>query len=245
MKTNGNTVLITGGATGIGFALAEAFVKEGNEVIICGRREHKLKEAKDKLPQIHTIECDITKVGDIFILYYNIKNDLKDVNILVNNAGIGRMINLKKDEPSLMEDEICTNLVAPIHLSAIFIPDLLRQKESAIINVSSGLAFVPMAAMPVYCATKAAIHSFSISLRHQLKDTAIKVFEVIPPIVDTEFHKDARDELKNRSIPPSVVAEETLRALGKDEYEIPIGMSKNLRMADINSFEQIFQVINK
>ena len=245
MNTNGNTVLITGGATGIGFALAEAFIKKGNEVIICGRREHKLKEAKDKLPQIHTMVCDITNVNNRFILYYNVRNDLKDINILVNNAGIGRMIDLKKGETSLMEDEIHTNLIAPIHLSALFIPDLLRRKESAIINVSSGLAFVPMAAMPVYCATKAAIHSFSISLRYQLRDTALKVFEVIPPVVDTELHKDARDELKNRSIPPSVVAEETLIALEKDEYEIPIGMSKNLRMTDINNFEQIFQGINR
>ena len=245
MKTNGNTVLITGGATGIGFALAETFIKEGNEVIICGRREHKLKEAKDKLPQIHTMVCDITKVNDRFVLYNNVKSDFKDINILVNNAGIGRMIDFKKGESDMREDEIYTNLIAPIHLSAHFIPDLLRHKESAIINVSSGLAFVPMAAIPVYCATKAAMHSFSISLRHQLKDTVIKIFEVIPPIVDTEFHKDARDKLKNRSIPPSVVAEETLRALEKDEYEIPIGMSKNLRMADINNFEQIFQGINR
>ena len=245
MKTDGNTVLITGGATGIGFALAETFIKEGNEVIICGRREYRLMEAKDKLPQIYTVVCDIMKVNDRFALYNNLKSNFKDINILVNNAGIGRMIDLKKGESYLREDEIYTNLIAPIHLSAHFIPHLLKQKESAIINISSGLAFVPMAAMPVYCATKAAMHSFSISLRHQLRDTTIRVFEVIPPIVDTEFHKGARDELKNRSIPPSAVAEETLRALEKDEYEIPIGMSKNLRMVDINNFEQIFQGINR
>ena len=245
MKTDGNTVLITGGATGIGFSLAEAFVEKGNEVIICGRREFKLNEAKDKLPQIHIMTCDITKVNDRFDLYYNLKSNFKDINILVNNAGIGRMVDLKKGESDLREDEIYTNLIAPIHLSTHFIPDLLRHEESAIINVSSGLAFVPIAAMPIYCATKAAMHSFSISLRHQLRDTEIKVFEVIPPIVDTEFHKEARDELKNRSISPSIVAEETLRALEKDEYEIPIGMSKNLRTVDINNFDQIFQGINR
>lgn len=245
MKTKGNTVLITGGATGIGFALAKMFVKEGNEVIICGRREHKLNEAKDKLPQIHTMRCDITKVADRFALYGNIKREFEDVNMLVNNAGIGRKIDLKQGKLGLMEDEIYTNLMAPIHLSACFIPDLLEQKESAIINVTSGLAFVPIAAMPIYCATKAAMHSFSVSLRHQLKDTSVKVFEVSPPIVDTEFHKDARSEIKSRSIPPSEVAEETLRSLERDEYEIPIGMSKKLMSTDINNFDQIFIGINR
>ena len=173
MKINGNTILITGGATGIGFALAEAFVKEDNEVIICGRREDKLREAKSKLPQIHTKVCDISKGEEREALYNWIKSNNIDINILVNNAGIQRMVDFKKGiyDLSKGENEIEINLTAPIHLSAYFIPDLLKQKESAIINVSSGLAFVPIAVMPIYSATKAGLHSFSVSIRHQLRGT--------------------------------------------------------------------------
>lgn len=249
MKLNGNTILITGGATGIGFALAEAFVKEGNDIIICGRRDQKLKEAKNKLPQIHTRVCDLSKEKEREALYNWVKSNFKDLNILVNNAGIQRMIDFKKGISNLPvgENEIDINLKAPIHLSAYFIPDLLKQKESAIINVSSGLAFVPIAAMPVYCATKAAMHSFSVSIRHQLRDTSIKVFEVIPPTVDTELDKGARDERgqEDKGIPPSEVAKATLKALEKNEYEIAIGMAQNLRMGARNNPEKIFQSINQ
>ncbi len=249
MKLNGNTILITGGATGIGFELAQAFVKEGNDVIICGRREQKLKDAKSKLPQIHTRVCDLSKEKERESLYNWVKSNFKDINILVNNAGIQRMVDFKKgiSELSVGEDEIDINLKAPVHLSAHFIPDLLRQEESAIINVSSGLGFVPVAIMPVYCATKAAIHSFTVSIRHQLRDTSIKVFEVIPPTVDTELDKGARDERgqEDKGIPPYEVAKATLNALEKDEYEIAIGMAQNLRMGARNNPEKIFQSINQ
>jgi len=248
MKLNGNTILITGGATGIGFALAEAFVKEDNEVIICGRREDKLREAKSKLPQIHTKVCDLSKGKERKALYNWIKSNNIDINILVNNAGIQRIFDFKKGIFNLSdgENEIEINLTAPIHLSAYF-PDLLKQKESAINNVSSGLGFVPIAAMPVYCATKAAIHSFSVSIRHQLRDTSIKVFEVIPPTVDTDLDKGARDERgqEDKGIPPSEVAKATLKALENDEYEIAIGMAQNLRMGARNNPEKIFQSINQ
>jgi uncharacterized oxidoreductase len=249
MKIKGNTILITGGATGIGFALAEAFVKEDNDVIICGRREDKLREAKSKLPQIHTRVCDLSKSTEREALYNWIKSNFKNLNILVNNAGIQRMIDFKKGIFNLSdgENEIDINLTAPIHLSAYFIPDLIKQKESAIINVSSGLAFVPIAVLPVYCATKAGIQSFTVSIRHQLRDTSIKVFEVIPPTVDTELDKGARDERgqEDKGIPPSEVAKVTLKALEKDEYEIAIGMAQNLRMGARNNPENIFQGINQ
>jgi uncharacterized oxidoreductase len=240
MKTKDNSILITGGATGIGFELAKAFVAEGNDVTICGRRENKLKEARSKIPSLHTVTCDISKAEERVYLY-----DLKDVNVLINNAGILRMIDLKNDLTSLHgESEIETNLVAPIQLSTTFIPRLLKHKESAIINVTSGLAFVPMAAMPIYCATKAAMHSFSLSLRHQLRDTSTKVFEVMPPIVDTEIHGDTRNTLKSRSIPPSDVAKATLEALQMNEYEIVVGTAQGLRAGSRNSPEQTFSGIN-
>ena len=249
MKIKGNTILITGGATGIGFSLAEAFVDAGNEVIICGRRENKLKEVKDKLPQIHTRVCDLSKEKERKSLYDWVSSNFKDINILVNNAGIQRMVNLRKGTRDLFdgEDEIEINLTAPIHLSAYFIPLLLKRKEAAIVNISSGLGFVPIASMPVYCATKAAIHSFSLSLRHQLRDTSIKVFEIIPPIVDTELDKGARGERgqQDRGIPPSEVARATLKALENEEYELAVGMAENLRMGSRNNPEQTFQNINQ
>jgi uncharacterized oxidoreductase len=249
MEIKGNTILITGGATGIGFALAKAFVHAGNKVIICGRRENKLKQAKSKLPQIQTRVCDVSKEKERESLFKWVKGNFNDLNILVNNAGIQRMVNFKKGTQSLFSDEneIETNLAAPIHLSAYFIPLLLKQNEAAIINVSSGLGFVPMAAMPVYCATKAAVHSFTLSLRHQLRDTSIKVFEIVPPAVDTELGKGTTEEeaQEYRGIPPSEVAKATLTALANDEYEIVVGGAKDLVLGARNNPEQTFQNLNR
>jgi uncharacterized oxidoreductase len=249
MKTQGNTVLITGGATGIGFSLAEAFVKAGNQVVVCGRREPKLREAKTKLPQVYTKVCDLSKNDERRLLYEWTRSNFNEVNILVNNAGIQRMIDLKKgiNELSAGEDEIEVNLKACVHLSALFIPSFLKKKEAAIINVSSGLCFVPIAIMPVYCATKAAIHSFTLSLRHQLRDTSVKVFEVIPPTVDTELDKGARAQRgqEDRGIPPVEVAKATLKAVENDQYEVPVGMAENLRTGARTNPEQVFQNMNR
>jgi len=249
MKIQGNTVLITGGATGIGFSLAEAFVKAGDRVVICGRRQAKLREAKRKLPQVHTKVCDLSKEDQRRLLYEWVSSNFQDVNILANNAGIQRVIDLKKgvNELSAGEDEIEVNLKAYVHLCALFTPFFLKKKEAAIINVSSGLGFVPIAMMPVYCATKAAIHSFTQSLRHQLRDTSIKVLEVIPPTVDTELDKGARAQRRqgDRGIPPVEVANATLKALENDQDEVMIGMVENLRIRARAYPEQAFQNINR
>jgi len=249
MKTKGNTILITGGATGIGFSLAEAFVTADNEVIICGRRENRLKEAKNRLPRIHTRVCDLSKEKDRKSLFEWASSNFSSTNILINNAGIQRMIDFKSGAHDLLdgEDEIEINLKASVHLSAYFVPLLLKHKEAAIINVSSGLAFIPLAVAPVYCATKAAIHSFSLSLRHQLRDTPIKVFEVIPPMVDTKLDKGARGERgqEDRGIPPAEVAKATIKALKNNEYEVAVGMAQNLRSGARSNPEQTFQNMNQ
>lgn len=248
MKTVGNTVLITGGATGIGLALTELFLKKGNEVVICGRRERALGEAKAKFPQVHIRRCNLASAEERKALVAWSTETFSGINILVNNAGIQRQIDFLKGAEDLLagEDEIKTNLQAPIHLSALFIPHLMEQSESAIINVSSGLGFIPLAIMPVYCATKAALHSFSLSLRHQLRETPVKVFEIIPPIVDTELDKGARERRgqKDRGIQPGEVAEATLRGLAQDEYEVPVGKAQFLRMGARSEPERIFQMIN-
>lgn len=249
MNIQGNTVLITGGATGIGFALAESFVQAGNTVIICGRREDKLKEAKKKLPQIHLRACDLSKEKERESLFNWAKENFRDMNILINNAGIQTMIDLKEGahKPANGNNEIETNLMAPISLSAYFIPWLSKRKEAAIMNVSSGLAFVPIAAMPVYCATKAAIHSFTVSLRYQLRDTSIKVFELVPPAVDTELGKGTAEEgePEYRGLPPGEVAQAALSAMAENEYEIFVGEARDLAILSRTNPERAFQNINR
>ncbi|MGB8658587.1 MAG: SDR family oxidoreductase [Candidatus Zixiibacteriota bacterium] len=249
MRISGNTILITGGATGIGFALADAFLREGNEVVICGRRENKLLEAKRRLPQLIVKVCDVSDGDQRKSLFKSVTAEFETLNILVNNAGIQRQLDLKKGEADLRkgENEIRINFEAPVYLSALFIPHLIDRKESAIINVSSGLAFVPLAIVPIYCATKAAIHSFSLSLRHQLAGTGVKVFEVIPPTVDTELDRGAREERgqKDRGIQPQEVAKATLKGIANDEFEIAIGMAQNLRMASRTDPDKAFQQMNR
>lgn len=243
MQISSNTILITGGGTGIGFALAEQFSKLENEVIICGRREKKLREAKEKLPLIHINVCDLSQE--------NVRKDFAKLlirkfprlNILINNAGIQQRIDLKKaDEINRIREEIEVNLLAPIHLSALLIPHLKEKKEAAIINISSGLAFAPIAAVPIYCVSKAAIHSYSLSLRHQLAKTSIKVFEIIPPIVDTELDKGKRDiDIKNRAISPEEFAKQSIEVIKNDVYESAIGAAEYLR----SKREELFSGMNR
>ena len=225
MKTNGNTILITGGATGIGLAFTEKFVERGNNVIICGRREEKLKEAQNKFPQIMTRICDVTNNSDRETLYEWIKKDHPDLNILVNNAGVQRAIDFKEGISALTsgDSEIETNFTAPIYLTALFIPLLLQQEEAAVINVSSGLRSRIIGRMPIYCATKAGIHSFTESLREQLRDTRIKVFEVVPPRVATSLGREP--DVISGGIPPSEMADALLIGLKNDEFEIVVSQA--------------------
>jgi uncharacterized oxidoreductase len=248
MKTKGNTILITGGATGIGFALAEMFVKAENKVIVCGRRQDRLEEAKRKLPQIRTIKCDISKESEQRELLEWINKNCKDLNILINNAGVMRMIDLKKGDID-KNDEIDINLKAPINLSRLFIPHLMRKKEAAIVNVSSGLAFAPLAITPIYCATKAGLHSFTLSLRHQLKNTPIKVFEVIPPRVDTELGIGDRGgrEIKEeeKGIHVSQMAETIMKGIENNSHEISVGMSDGLKTSSREQLDEAFNRMNQ
>jgi uncharacterized oxidoreductase len=249
MNVEGNTVLITGGATGIGFSLAEALLNAGNEVIICGRREGKLEEAKRKFPRLRTVVCDISSERGCKSVFAWVRDNADYLNVLVNNAGIQRIIDLKKGRKDLLdgEDEIGTNLVAPIRLSAYFIPLLLERREAAIINVSSGLGFVPIANMPVYCATKAAVHSFTISLRYQLRDTSIRVFEIVPPAVDTELGGGVTEaeEQGYRGIKPAEVAQAIVTALSNNEYELLVGEARDLVMGARTNPERAFNNINE
>jgi len=188
MKLGSNTVLITGGASGIGLGLAARFLKAGSDVLVCGRREGKLREARKKYPNLHTHVCDVGKERGREAFADWAMREFPTLNVVVNNAGI--QLRSLLTEPTAWDrshGEIAINLEAPIHLSMLFAPHLRRQERAAIINVTSALSFTPMARVPVYCATKAALHSFTLSLRHQLADTSVKVVEIIPPAVDTDL----------------------------------------------------------
>lgn len=179
---------------GIGLGLAEAFLKAGSEVIICGRREPRLQEAKDKLPGLHIRVCDVANQEEQQQLYAWAVERFPRLNVLINNAGIQRDIDLTGGVEEILagESEIAVNLEAPILLAARFIPHLTRQERAAIVNVSSGLVFRPMAGMPLYCVTKAGLHVYSELLRQQLAGTSVQVIELIPPMVDTELNQVGR-----------------------------------------------------
>jgi len=248
MRTHGNGILITGGGSGIGLALAEAFLKAGNQVAICGRRAEMLDEARRRLTRVSTLPCDVADPAQRLRLVDWATQALPDLNVLVNNAGIQLPVDFSSAAASeeTDEDEIDINLKAPIRLTSLLIPHLARRAGAAIVNVTSGLGFVPLAAVPVYCATKAAMHSFSLSLRHQLRDTSIRVFEIVPPTVDTGLDRGRRERagFTDRGISPEEVASSTLQALESDTFEAPIGGVDFLRLGARTNPEQVFQRIN-
>jgi uncharacterized oxidoreductase len=249
MQTSNNTILITGGATGIGLALAVEFLDKGNEVIICGRRENALNEAQSKYPKLHIRQADISKIEERKSLASWTTQNFPKLNMLVNNAGIQReflMDDKNVADKFATENEIEINLTAPIHLTMLLLPHLKSQQNSAIVNISSGLAYVPISIMPVYCATKSALQSFSKSLRYQLRNDNIKVFEVSPPVVDTDLDNGARDQRgqTNKGLKPEVVATETLKGLSNDNYNIAVGQVKILRIVSRIIPTKIFQILN-
>lgn len=241
--------MITGGGSGIGLALAEAFTQAGNQVLICGRDERKLESARKRLPQLHFRVCDVSKQNEREDLFQWAAAHFPDVNILINNAGIQRETDFSNGAPELTdgESEIDTNLTANIHLSALFVPHFLQlQRECALVNITSGLAFIPLKIIPVYCATKAAIHSFSMSLRSQLAEKNVRVFEIIPPIVQTELHRGAEARKQGqKGIAPSKVAAATMRALQKDRYEVPVGQGRDLVYASRIAPHFFHKLLNK
>jgi len=243
MQLTHNTILITGGTSGIGLAFAKEFKDRDNTVIICGRREDRLNEIMMQHPGIITRVCDVADEKQREELVEWLVTNYPGTNVLINNAGIQLLTDLTNPcSLDRVRAEIETNLVAPIHLSSLLAPHLRNMDGAAIINISSGLAFAPLSFMPVYCATKAAIHSVSLSLRHQLKDTHVKVFEIAPPAVDTELGHDRRED-KSQShggMPVDDFIAGAIEALQNDTYETAIGQAENLR----TKREELFEFMN-
>jgi uncharacterized oxidoreductase len=249
MKIKNNTILLTGGATGIGLALAKQLIAHENKVIVCGRRLDKLNDAKALLPTLVVMQCDISQIEERRKLYKNCLLAYPDLNMLINNAGIQREIDFRQGESDYLhgDSETEINLEAIFHLSSLFTPHLMTKTESAIVNISSGLGIVPLAIVPVYSATKAALHSFSISLRRQLAATTVKVFEILPPIVDTDLDRGARLRRGQNDLGISAekVAKESLNAIAKDKLEIPIGIVKVLMLGSRINPKFFLKIINK
>jgi uncharacterized oxidoreductase len=242
MDLSNNTVLVTGGASGIGLAIAERFVKAGSEVVICGRRAGKLQEARAAHPGFQTRVCDLGRPAEREALAAWAVREFPRLNVLVNNAGIQRRVRLADQEAwDLTREEIAVNFDAPVHLSRLFIPHLVSRPRAAVINVTSGLSFSPIAGVPVYCATKAALHSFTLSLRHQLKDTPVRVVEIIPPAVDTDLGGPG---LHTFGANVHDFADAAMAQVAAGSLEAAYGFSEQARRASRQELDEIFQRMN-
>ncbi|MCL1933787.1 MAG: SDR family NAD(P)-dependent oxidoreductase [Candidatus Azobacteroides sp.] len=222
---NGNTVLITGGATGIGYSMAKYFYERGNTLIICGRRENRLAQAEKELQGIHTFPCDVANPDDRRALLKYMNENFSMMNILINNAGIQRDIDLTKglDELDSGDSEIRINLEAPVYLSALFTSLLSGKENATIVHVSSGLAFMVehAARAPLYCATKAGLHAFSIAQRIQLRPLGIRVVEIIPPMVESELNPEGRRKRNMLKSPYMMTSDDFVgKAFAKMEQDI-------------------------
>lgn len=241
MKLTDNTILITGGASGIGFALAKQ-LSRNNQVIICGRNEATLQAAKAEVPDLVTRVCDVADPTSRFEMVKWLRDAHPELNVLINNAGVQTRRDFTQ-EASIgnLDQEVAINFTAPIHLITELLPTLSQKDKAFIINVSSGLAFTPMADVPVYCATKAALHSFTLSLRHQLKATGVSVIELAPPIVDTTLGGGIRSDgaANKMMMTPEAFASEALAQLAEGKSEILVGISVQTRQMGEALFERI------
>jgi uncharacterized oxidoreductase len=245
MHNTGNTILITGGGSGIGRGLAEALQAQGNQVIIAGRRKAALEETAAANPGMKFLTLDIEDPAAIHAFAVRVASEFPALNVLINNAGIMRAENLlAQQDLADAESIITTNLLGPIRLTAALLPLLRKQPHSTIINVSSGLAFVPLALTPTYSATKAAVHSYTCSLRYQLQDTTTEVLEIIPPYVQTDLMNGAEDP---RAMPLRDYIAETIELLNTQPTpaEICVKNVHGLRFAAENGkFDATFKGLN-
>ncbi len=242
MDLGSNTVLVTGGGSGIGLALASRFLRAGSEVVVCGRREHVLQEAQEAHPGLRTRACDVATPEGRADLARWVVDAFPGLNVLVNNAGIQRRVAAGEPEPwEATHQEIAVNLDAPIHLTRLLLPHLRRRRRAAVVNVTSGLAFAPLATVPVYCATKAALRSFTLSLRHDLAGSGVEVVEVIPPGVDTDLGGPG---LHTWGEPVDAFADAVMEGLAAGEAEIAYGTSAGIRRASREELDQAFARMN-
>jgi len=247
MNITGDTILITGGGTGIGRALAEALHARGTRIIITGRREGPLKEAAAANPGMAWAVLDVADPAAIRAFAAQVVKDHPALNVVINNAGVMTPEDLKAEpfDHAAVEATITTNLLGPIRMTAALLPHLRAQKAATVMTVTSGLAFIPLTATPTYNATKAAMHSWTQSLRHQLADTSIEVLELAPPAVATDLLPGHAEN--PNSMPLADYIAEVVDLIERGETprgEILVERVKPLRFAEINGYEAVFEALN-
>lgn len=248
MKFSKQRVLITGGSSGIGLALAKKFIENDNTVIITGRNLTKLEKVKSENPKIHIFQSDVTQDIDVRMLADDIDQKFDGLDVLVNNAGIMSLIDAGNEENELQKqfEEIEINFNSPIRMLHYFLPMLKKSKNAVLINVSSGLAYVPFSQAPVYSGTKSALHFWTQAIRPQLKEHTIKVIELLPPVVDTKLAKDASLEDDNlKPMLPEKLADIFWTNYIKGKEEITPGLSSQLKLMSRIAPKFIFKQLNK
>jgi len=239
MKISNNKILITGGASGIGLGLTERFIKENNKVIICGRRESALKEVSDKFPSIITKTCDLSIATEREELYKWVLENHNDLNVLVNNAGIQQWLSISdNDFFQRAKEEIAINIEAPIHLTSLFIN---LESLNTIINVTSGLSFVPLIKVPVYSASKSFLHSFTLSLKQLMKSRNIEVIELIPPALNTDLGGKG---IHDYAPPVSDFIESIFEQLKQGKTELTFGFTDAMTKAGPEDLQKAFARMN-
>lgn len=249
MRLTGNTILITGGTSGIGRALAKDFHQRGNQVVIAGRRQHRLDEITAAHPGMRGMPLDVEDPAAIDAFAARVREQAPGLNVLINNAGITRREDLSGDtsDLSVSRSIIQTNIVSVLHLTAALLPTLKQQPNATIITTTSGLAFVPFAPYPTYCASKAFLHSWLQSLRFQLRETSVEVLELAPPYVQTELG-GPHQATDPHAMPLADYIAEVMQVLGQPDPsrgEVLVERVKAMRWAERGEgYEQIFAATN-
>lgn len=249
MKNSKQIVLITGGSSGIGFALAKKFSANDHTVIITGRNLSKLENVQKKFPNIHVFQSDVTDDVEVRNLADDIKNKFGGIDILINNAGIMNLVDTGNEQNDLQKQmqEIEINYNSPIRLLHYFLPQLKNSKNAVLVNVSSGLAYIPFAQSPVYSGTKSALHFWTQAIRPQLKPYGIKVIELLPPVVDTPLAHgaDIAEDDNLKPMPPEKLADIFWKDFMRGKEEITPGISKQLKLMSRLAPKFIFKQLNK
>lgn len=244
MNLTKNTILISGGSAGIGFEIAKLLTEKGNHVIITGRDQARLDAAAARLNNVTAIAFDVNKEEEVDLLVNRITTDFPDLNILINNAGSAYYYDLVSGPKAWekAEDEMQTNYFSVIRLTEKLLPQLQQQESAAVVNVSSIVALVPGLRTPTYSASKAAVHAYTKVLRLALRNTGVRVFELMPPLVNTEFSKEIGGE---NGIPPLQVAEDLIAAFETDTYEIHVGVTADMYALSLSSPETALKKMSR
>ena len=246
MEISQKTVLITGGGSGIGKETAKLLSAKGTRVLIIGRNGEKLAQAAAGLTNVSTFQADITKAEDVLSLVNKIKAEYGDLSVVINNAAAANVYKHSAESGSYEKaaEEINTNYLSVIRLNEALLPVLKQQLEAAIVNVTSLVAFAPVTVIPTYSDTKAALHSYTLTLRHTLAiDTAVKVFELMPPLVNTEFSKEIGGE--TNGMPSHEVAQALIDGIEQDVQEIHVGQTKDFRAFFFSNPTEAFETLNQ